>query len=102
MAGLRGTRTHLLSWAPPEPDLGFEMVRGPRTAAAPVAVVGRSRPAWGMAAAAMLTVAASAAIANVEVRFGGAEGVVVRTGWNRSTRYRSGAGHSRPARRLVI
>ena len=84
VTGLRGTRTHLLSWAPPEPDLGFEMVRGPRAAAAPVRWWGLS-PAWGMAAAAMLTVAASAAIANVEVRFGGDEGVVVRTGWNRST-----------------
>jgi anti-sigma factor RsiW len=84
VAGLRGTRTRLLSWAPPEPDLGFEMVRGPRTAAAPARWWGLS-PAWGMAAAAMLTVAASAAIANVEVRFGGEEGVVVRTGWNRST-----------------
>ena len=84
VAGLRGTRTHLLSWAPPEPDLGFEMVRGPRPAAAPVRWWGLS-PAWGMAAAAMLTVAASAAIANVEVRFGGADGVVVRTGWNRPT-----------------
>lgn len=84
VVGLRGTRTHLLSWAPPEPDLGFEMVRGPRTAAAPVRWWGLS-PAWGMAAAAMLTVAASAAIANVEVRFGGDEGVVVRTGWTQST-----------------
>jgi hypothetical protein len=84
VAGLRGTRTHLMSWAPPEPDLGFEMVRGPRAAAAPVRWWGLS-PAWGMAAAAMLTVAASAAIANVEVRFGRDEGVVVRTGWNRST-----------------
>ena len=84
VVGLRGTRTHLLSWAPPEPDLGFEMVRGPRAAAAPVRWWGLS-PAWGMAAAAMLTVAASAAIANVEVRFGGDEGVVIRTGWNRST-----------------
>ena len=84
VAALRGTRTHLLSWAPPEPDLGFEMVRGPRAAAASARWWGLS-PAWGMAAAAMLTVAASAAIANVEVRFGGDEGVVVRTGWNRST-----------------
>jgi anti-sigma factor RsiW len=23
VTGLRGTRTHLTSWAPPEPDLGF-------------------------------------------------------------------------------
>jgi anti-sigma factor RsiW len=84
---LRGTRTHLMSWAPPEPDLGFEVVRGTR---APAALAGPARwwglsPAWGLAAAAMLTVAVSAAIANVEVRFGGSEGLVVRTGWNRSS-----------------
>ncbi len=39
-------------------------------------------PAWGLAAAAVLVAAVSAAIANVEVRVGG-DGVVVRTGWNR-------------------
>jgi hypothetical protein len=81
--GLRGTRTHLASWAPPEPDLGFEIIRSakPARGAAP-GPWWRVSPAWGLAAAALLTVAASAAIANVEVRFGG-DGVVVRTGWNR-------------------
>jgi hypothetical protein len=81
--GLRGTRTHLASWAPPEPDLGFEIIRSakPARGAAP-RPWWRVSPAWGLAAAALLTVAASAAIANVEVRFGG-DGVVVRTGWTR-------------------
>ncbi len=82
VTGLRGTRTHLTSWAPPEPDLGFQVVRN----AAPVASPSRwwrVSPAWGLAAAALLVVAVSAAIANVEVKFG-ADGVVVSTGWNRA------------------
>ena len=79
--GLRGTRTHLMSWAPPEPDLGFQIVRSARLAETP-ARWWRASPAWGLAAAAVLTLAVSAAVANVEVRFG-SDGLVVRTGWNR-------------------
>jgi Putative zinc-finger len=83
VTGLRGTRAHLTSWAPPEPDLGFEIVRSARPArGAARAPWWRLSPAWGLAAAALLTVAVSAAIANVEVTFGG-DGVVVRTGWSR-------------------
>jgi len=77
---LRGTRTHLMSWAPPEPDLGFHVVRS--ATPVPPARWWRTSPAWGLAAAALLTLAVSAAIANVEVR-AGSDGVVVRTGWNR-------------------
>lgn len=79
--GLRGTRTHLMSWAPPEPDLGFQIVRS-ASVAAPPARWWRASPAWGLAAAAMLTLAASAGLANVEIR-NGSDGLVVRTGWNR-------------------
>jgi hypothetical protein len=81
--GLRGTRTHLASWAPPEPDLGFHVIRGAARVAPPARWWGRS-PAWGLAAAAVITLAVSAAIANVEVR-AGSDGIVVRTGWNRAT-----------------
>ena len=80
VSGLRGTRTHLTSWAPPEPDLGFEIVRSARPAPARW---WRTSPAWGLAAAAVLTLAAAAAIANIEIRVGG-DGVVVQTGWNRT------------------
>jgi hypothetical protein len=80
--GLRGTRTHLTSWSPPEPDLGFQIVRSVKALQAP-ASWWRASPAWGLAAAALLTLAVSAAIANVEVR-AGSDGIVVRTGWNRS------------------
>ncbi len=78
--GLRATRTDLTMWAPPEPDLGVQVVRN-----APPAQTRRWHlsPAWGLAAAAVLLLAVASAIANVEVRAGGSEGFVVRTGWNR-------------------
>jgi anti-sigma factor RsiW len=79
--GLRGTRAHLTSWTPPEPDLGFQVVRSAKPATSPRRWWHAS-PAWGLAAAAVLVAAVSAAIANVEVRVGG-DGIVVRTGWNR-------------------
>jgi anti-sigma factor RsiW len=77
---LRETRQHLTTWAPPQPEFNFHIVRG----AAP-ATVPRRRfafvPQWAMAAAAsLLVLAGAAAIAHVELRYG-PDGVVVRTGW---------------------
>ncbi len=83
LAGLRSTRTSLTAWAPPEPDLGFEIVRGAKPSASRGAWW-RLSPAWGFAAAALLTLAVAAAVANLEVRMG-ADGLVVRTGWGRGT-----------------
>ena len=80
LAGLRATRGQIASWTPPEPDFGFRIVRG--AAGPPPAPRFRIAPAWGLAAAAVLVMAMAAAIANVEVRYGG-DGLVVRTGWNR-------------------
>jgi hypothetical protein len=79
---LHGTRSQLALWRPPEADLGFEIVRRP---AAPAAQPTRwaISPAWGLAAAAVLVLAAASAIANLEVR-AGRDGLVVRTGWNRA------------------
>lgn len=81
MAGLQSTQRHLGSWAPPDPDLGFRIVRN---SPAPVSAPRRLRvsPVWGLAAAAVLVLAAGAAVANIEVQYGG-EGLVLRTGWNR-------------------
>ena len=82
--GLRATRQHLSEWAPPEPDLGFQIVRHavePRAKVLPF----RSRwmPAFGFAAAAVLVLAVASAIANLEVRYGN-DGLMVRTGWAKS------------------
>jgi hypothetical protein len=80
---LRATRRQLADWAPPEQQLGFQIVR--RAAAdrgAQPAPVSRFRfsPVWGLAAAAVLVLAAAAAIANIEVKYG-ADGMTIRTGW---------------------
>ena len=78
VAGLRTTRAHLAQWAPPEPELAFQIVRAAE--AAPAASRFRVSPAWGLAAAAVLLLAVASAIANLEVKYG-ADGLTVRTGW---------------------
>jgi predicted anti-sigma-YlaC factor YlaD len=75
---LRSTRTRLAAWAPPTPELEFQMVRAPEAAGS------RTRrwsisPAWGLAAAAVLVLSVASAIANVEVKYG-PDGLTVRTG----------------------
>lgn len=80
LAELGETRLALASWAPPDSELSFRIVRNhppaPRRAAWGI------RPAWGLAAAAVLVLAAAAAIAHVEMRYD-RDGFVVRTGWAR-------------------
>src|SRR6187431_1433198 len=80
LAELRGTRHLLASWAPPQPEFNFHIVRGAAPPAAPprrFAFV----PQWALsAAAALLLTAGVAAVANLEVRYG-TDGLVVRTGW---------------------
>ena len=79
LKGLKTARTQLRSWVPPEPAVEFHVVRGP----VPPRRAWLRSPAWGLAAAATLVLAAASAIANVEVRYD-ADGVVVRTGWTRT------------------
>jgi hypothetical protein len=84
LAALRATRGHIAAWTPPEPDLDFHIVRRPAIAPArPPVRTFRISPVWGLAAAATLVMAIGAAIANLEVRVGAGEGLVIRTGWNR-------------------
>src|SRR5690349_21241715 len=79
---LRGVRADLISWTPPQPDFGFRVVREPKVLPMPA----RTWRAWytpaaGLAAAAVLVLAAASAIAHVEVHRG-PDGVTVRTGWS--------------------
>ena len=84
VAGLRATRDHLARWSPPEPDFAFRIVREQAAPPAKVLPIGsRFVPALGLAAAAVLVLAAATAIANLEVRYD-SSGLVVRTGWARS------------------
>jgi anti-sigma factor RsiW len=82
LSSLRGVRADLTAWAPPEPDLGFQIVRQHAAPARPMPLGWRARltPALGLAAAATLVIAAAAAIANVQVHYG-SDGFTVRTGW---------------------
>jgi hypothetical protein len=79
IAALRATRAHLAEWAPPEPNLGFQIIRAGTAPA--VARRFRVSPAWGMAAAAVLLLAVASAIANLDVTIG-RDGLSVRTGWS--------------------
>jgi putative zinc finger protein len=79
LRGLRGVRTSLAEWTAPDVPLGFRIDEEP---------VGRAWlwpvPVWLQAVAAtVLVLAGGAAIANLEVRYG-ADGMVVRTGWQQS------------------
>jgi len=81
---LRGVRADLISWTPPQPDFGFRVVREPKVLPMPT----RSWRAWytpaaGLAAAAVLVLAAAASIARVEIHRG-PDGITVRTGWSAS------------------
>jgi hypothetical protein len=78
---LRELRLELPAWTPPERELGFAIVdRAER--AKPVVARGWAMPAWGLAAAAALVLAAAAAVANLDVSYG-RDGFRVRTGWSR-------------------
>jgi hypothetical protein len=81
VAALRATRRQLAEWTPPEQQAGFQIVSRGAAPARPAFL--RFSPMWGLAAAAVLVLAAAAAIANVEVRYG-ADGMTVRTGWGRT------------------
>ena len=82
---LRSVRGELMAWAPPEPQLGFTIVRD-EEAARRAEVLRPARwwpaavPAWAQAAAAVLVLAAGAAIANVQIRYD-ASGLAISTGW---------------------
>lgn len=95
--GLRGTRTQLASWTPPETRLGFRVVADgavPDDAAEKVPAVRRgwwqwsAVPAWAQAAAAVMLFAGGALVAalmNMEVRYDQAGGVTIRTGWQQAS-----------------
>jgi anti-sigma factor RsiW len=83
LAALGDTRHALALWSPPDPELGFRIVRNEDTPA-PRRPFWNFSPQWGFAAAAVLLLSIGAAVANLEVRYGG-DGLVVRTGWGGST-----------------
>ena len=82
---LSDVRSELTQWAAPDAELGFTIIQ--RAADHPPAGTvlrppqwRHSVPVWAQAVAAMLVLAVSAAIANVQVK-SGPDGFVVSTGW---------------------
>jgi anti-sigma factor RsiW len=77
LAGFETTRGHLAAWVVPDARAASPGLR----LVAPVAPSPRRRlPAWGLAAAAMLVLGLSAALANLEIRVG-TDSLTLRTGW---------------------
>jgi hypothetical protein len=75
-------RRHLDSWRPPAQTIGFRIV--PEHAPLVARDGGRSALwPWGLAAAAVLVLAAAASLANLQIRYDAA-GVMVTTGWGRA------------------
>ena len=94
IAELRGVRHQLTTWQTPDADLGFRIVKEP---AAPAARRRSWVPAWAaLPAAAVVVLAVSAAVANVEVRYDD-NGMTVRTGWSRAPQAVAPAPSSQPA-----
>lgn len=81
LSALGGVRERLGAWTPPETELGFRLVRDDAPRAPRSWLFGVLRPAWALAAA-VIVLAAAAAVANLEVRYG-PDGLVARTGWTR-------------------
>ena len=81
--GLKDVRGTLAAWVPPEAELGFRIVSDADPEPVPVSLWGRlgRRPVWGLAAAAVLVLAAAAAITRPVVQVG-PDGMVVRIGWS--------------------
>ena len=82
---LGGVRAQLAHWSPPEPRMAIGR-QWTAADAAPVASrrsMWREIPVWAQVAAAMLFLGASAAIANLDVRYD-QNGLVVRTGWTQA------------------
>jgi hypothetical protein len=83
VTALGDVRAELGLWIAPDAELGFAITRKTDAAAAPVLRPARwwsTVPAWAQAAAAVLVIAASAGIANLQVR-SGPDGFSVSTGW---------------------
>lgn len=78
--GLQAVRRDLEAWMPPEPQLGFTITQKPATVLRPSRWSVPAIPAWAQVAAAVLVIAAGAAIANLQMRYG-SDGLTVTTGW---------------------
>jgi hypothetical protein len=81
VAALRGVRTQLARWSPPEPTFAAVNPQANQQLAFSNQHWWRSIPAWAQVAAALLFLGVSAGIANLDVRYD-QNGLSVKTGWS--------------------
>src|SRR4029077_21204711 len=81
LSALRGVRSTLSAWAPPEPARAFSSPerRVPSPEPRPW---WREMPAWAQVAAALFVAGISATVANLDVRYD-RSGLTIRTGWSK-------------------
>jgi len=89
LSALRGVRSALSAWAPPEPAFANRESRvpGPEPRVAspePRARWWKEVPAWAQVAAALFVLGVSATIANLDVRYD-RSGLTIRTGWSKQS-----------------
>jgi hypothetical protein len=82
IAALRGVRTQLARWSPPEPALRVQSSVGGPQSAIRNPPWWRSVPVWAQTAAALLFLGVSAGVANLDVHYD-QRGLSIRTGWSK-------------------
>jgi hypothetical protein len=80
LSALRGVRSTLSTWAPPEPARAFSSPESRAPRSEPRAWW-HEMPAWAQVAAALFVLGVSATIANLDVRYD-RSGLTIRTGWS--------------------
>jgi hypothetical protein len=80
LSALRGVRSTLSTWAPPEPARAFSSPE-PRAPRSEPRAWWHEMPAWAQVAAALFVLGVSATIANLDVRYD-RSGLTIRTGWS--------------------
>jgi hypothetical protein len=86
LAELRGVRSTLSAWAPPEPARATPSgePRAPNHEPRATSLWWHDIPAWAQVAAALLVLGVSAGIANLDVHYDHG-GLTVRTGWSKTS-----------------
>src|SRR5215831_15742735 len=88
LSALRGVRSALSNWAPPEPAFATRESRAASPGSRATSPEPRAPrwwhevPAWAQVAAALFVLGVSATIANLDVRYD-RSGLTIRTGWSK-------------------
>ena len=95
LAALRGVRTQLAHWSPPEPINAQAGIGNSQSA------WWRQMPMWAQVAAALLFLGVSAGMANLDVRYD-QNGLSVKTGWSDRSSGSSRSGEPGPSGRSAV